>query len=79
MLKNCHCDNFSFADGMLVREGQGDHKFPLPARLRPLYEEVIFKHIQPRDRPLLIPQFSVKTENEIDEEWEDMLKFMQRF
>ena len=68
---------FSYADldSMVVRGGQGNDFFPLPQRLKGFYEEVFFANILPQDRQLKMPVFHVKTEADIDAEWDDMLKF----
>ena len=75
ILKQCHSSMFSYADSIVSRPGWGNIDFPLPTWLKPLYEDVFFLHIAPADRELKMPVLRVKTEQEIDAEWEDMLQF----
>ena len=75
ILKQCHSSMFSYADSIVSRPGWGNIDFPLPTWLKPLYEDIFFLHIAPADRELKMPVLRVKTEHEIDAEWEDMLQF----
>ena len=76
MLKKVHRDNFSFADAMLISSGEGDEYFPLHTCIRPFYDEVFFlPNILLQNRALKMPQFHIKTEAEIENEWSAEVKY----